>query len=242
MASLRPLIRFVLLLAAAVAPAAAQDAPAPDDALIRTVLEQSSREDVSFRSLVESVTGHRVLPLDRAAETDRAILDAVGVALDKALALLNAPDSPVKQERRINEASRHFEVALERFLNEHPDFECSVPVTANGTRLASGYPDRRLLHRPSGRITYLDPKLVEAGSLGSTLRTFYFTPRTETNKIRDDAHHLLAGILHDGRTGDWSFLGWKLVDLHGFQVRLKAEYQASNKDLYREDLILRSSP
>lgn len=59
--------------------------------------------------------------------------------------------------------------------------------------------------------------------------------------MQHDAHHLLAGIEHDGRAGAWKFTGWKLVDLHEFNVRLKAEYQASNRDIYRQSLILRSS-
>jgi hypothetical protein len=117
-----------------------------------------------------------------------------------------------------------------------------VPLTQDGTKLAAGYPDRRLLHLPSGRVCYLDPKLVEAGSLDSSLRTFYFTPRTTTSKIREDAHHLLIGITHDGKDGDWTFLSWKLVDLYGFKVRLKAEYQAGNRDLYRPELTIRSGP
>ena len=31
------------------------------------------------------------------------------------------------------------------------------------------------------------------------------------------------------------------MDLFDFRVRLKAEFQGSNKDLYREKLLLRSS-
>ena len=75
---------------------------------------------------------------------------------------------------------------------------------------------------------------MEQDSWSSTLRTFYFAPRTETLKITDDAVHLLAGISHDGKDGAWTFGQWKLVDLSTLQVRLKAEFQASNADLYRK--------
>ena len=71
------------------------------------------------------------------------------------------------------------------------------------------------------------------------MRTFYFTPRKETNKILDDAHHLLVGFAHDGRHKDlWKFTGWELVDLSRFKVRLKAEFQGSNRDLYQEESIV----
>jgi hypothetical protein len=239
MASFRALIAAVLILPGL---GLSEEAPAPNDALIEMVLEQSSREEVAFRTVVERVTGHRILPIDLENPVDQAIIEIISRALDQALAELNAPDSPVKRERRINEASRYFEQALERIIEAHPDFSCATPLTEGGERLASGYPDRRIVHLPSGRVAYIDPKLVEEGSTDSTLRTFYFTPRTTTNKIREDAHHLLVGILHDGKDGDWSFRSWKLIDLYDFHVRLKAEYQAGNKDLYRKELILRSSP
>lgn len=239
MAPLRPLIVLLFLLSASLL---ADPVAAPDDALIEMVLDQSSQEEVAFRSVVERVSGHRVLPLHPDQPVDAAILQVITQAATQALSDLNRSDSPVRQERRINEASRYFEEALEHSINAHPDFECSVPVTNDGKRLASGYPDRRILHIPSGRVAYLDPKLVEADALESSLRTFYFTPRSTTNKIQDDAHHLLLGITHDGQDGAWKFLSWKLVDLHDFRIRLKAEYQAGNRDLYRPELIIRSGP
>ncbi|MGL5018193.1 MAG: hypothetical protein ACRDBP_08680, partial [Luteolibacter sp.] len=64
-------------------------------------------------------------------------------------------------------------------------------------------------------------------------RTFYFEPKNETLKITDDAVHLLVGIEHDGKDQQWTFTGWRLVDLSTLRVRLKAEFQASNAELYR---------
>jgi len=212
------------------------------DALIRTVLDQSSREDVPFREVVRVVTGHAILPLQRSTTPDEPLLTEVTRAVSRAVAELNDPDHRVHDEERINEVSRHFEEALETLLEAHPDYSCAKPVTESGVTQSAGYPDLRLVHEPSGRVAYLDPKLVHEDSLASSFRTFYYTPRLRTNKILEDAHHLLIGIEHDGNTGAWTFTGWNIVDLHDFQVRLKAEYQASNRDLYRESLILESSP
>jgi hypothetical protein len=107
-------------------------------------------------------------------------------------------------------------------------------------RPASAALQQTIVRKPTGNIYYLDPKLFETGSAASSLRTFYFEPKTTTNKILDDARHLLVGIEHDGNDGRWKFLHWQLVDLYNFRVRLKAEFQASNKDLYRHALILDS--
>ena len=76
------------------------------------------------------------------------------------------------------------------------------------------------------------------------LRTFYFEPKDETNKILDDASHLIIGVPHGGKVGGrWILSGWRVVDLSDFRVRLKAEFQASNRAIYREEaVVLRSVP
>jgi len=134
--------------------------------------------------------------------------------------------------------SSHFEEALLKELERAPEFTCAYPRTASGNLQRSGYPDLLIRHKESDRVIYLDPKLVAEGSLNSSLRTFYFTPRKETNKVLHDAHHVLVGIEHDGNTGKWKFLRWHLVDLADFKVTLKAEFQASNRDLYVPNLII----
>jgi hypothetical protein len=211
------------------------------DQILSTVLDRAAQEEVPFRDVVRIATGHKILPIHPAGEPDQAILEVVTSAIAESVARLNRPDSPVRVETRINEVSVHFERALLEIIDRHPDFTCARPATSSGATQSSGYPDLLIRHLPSGRVAYLDPKLIQAGSLVSSLRTFYYTPRLTTNKVLHDAHHLLAGIEHDGHLGAWTFTGWKLVDLYDFRVRLKAEYQASNRDLYREELILRSS-
>lgn len=73
------------------------------------------------------------------------------------------------------------------------------------------------------------------------MRTFYYQPRPRTGKIHHDSHHLLVGIEHDGNDGAWEFTGWELVDLAELKLRLKAEFQGSNRDIYRDELLLRRS-
>ena len=47
---------------------------------------------------------------------------------------------------------------------------------------------------------------------------------------------------HDGKQeGSWKFSGWELVDLAHLRVKLKAEFQASNRALYRPEAILGTS-
>jgi len=99
----------------------------------------------------------------------------------------------------------------------------------------------RLVDSATGRVLYPDPKLNAKGSRQSSLRTFYFTPKRETNKPNDDAHHLIVGIEHEKTGPEVNFTRWELIDLGGFRVRLKAEFEGSNKDVYREDAVVGAS-
>lgn len=221
--------------------APAPPAPAPAPAPIATIAAQGAAlGQVPFAEVVLATTGKRILPIDPESEVGEDLLEVIGSALDAALASMNSPSSPTRHLRRINEASRFFEDAIAATIDAHPDFTCDYPKTAAGKSQRSGYPDLVITHRASGAVTYLDPKLFEDDSRNSSLRTFYYTPKTKTSKITHDAHHLLAGIEHDGNDGAWRFTRWQLVDLSKFEVRLKTEFQASNRDLYRDSLILRS--
>jgi hypothetical protein len=209
--------------------------PLQDDAaLVNGLLDEKlSDRTFDFATVAQACSGKRVLPLTDEPAHAR-VVSAIGSALAETIRELNGGDSPVRKLRRINEASRFFEEGLMARLDAMPGLRCDTPPTREGVHQRSGYPDLRITDEATGSVFYLDPKLVEHGSENSTLRTFYFEPKNETLKITDDAVHLLAGIEHDGREQEWTFKGWRLVDLATLRVRLKAEFQASNADLYRK--------
>jgi hypothetical protein len=210
------------------------------ESLVATVLNGGGTfRDVPFSSLVEISTGKQVLPVNPEDPVDAEILSGIDEAMGRVLVRFNAPDSITHREDRINEVSAYFETALIEEIDRLPELECGYPRTAEGNLQRAGYPDLMIRHSESGRVAYLDPKLVEQGTLDSDLRTFYFTPTVQTRKVLHDASHLLIGIEHDGKTGEWRYLRWHLVDLSRFKVRLKAEFQASNQDLYLPELIIR---
>lgn len=200
------------------------------------LIAQKEIDRVPFRELVPQVTDRRqVLPLDNSSAH---LIESIKTAAEATRLYLNDPNGPAPKQRRINEVSRFAEEQLKESLNAINGIHCEVPLNAAEKRSRSGYPDLMVTDTNSGRIAYLDPKLYEAGSEKSTLRTFYFQPKRETSKILHDAHHLLLGFRHDGNTGAWQIDKFKLVDLFDFQVGLKIEFQGSNRDLYREGLLV----
>jgi hypothetical protein len=245
------------------------------DQLIPWLLEEGRQlRGIAFSEVIFDTTGKRVLNVDRDNEVDRRVIKQIAAACDETMKRLNAPDSPIQQVERINEVSSHFEESLRELLNSALGLSCDFPRSGDGKVQRSGYPDLRIVDLASKRIYYLDPKLYAAGSRDSSFRTFYFEPKVTTNKVRDDAVHLIVGFEHEPRdvatslsrggtnklentatrsTGSgqaprhrynnavWRFTHWALVDLANFRVKLKAEFQASNRDLYRPEAIIATS-
>ena len=220
-------------LAAQESKAGTKAGPQDDAELMKTLFAQNLAERTfEFPSVISAATERKVHPFDPSDPALQTILGAIREAADEALATHNSDSSPIRGLRRINEASRHFEDSLREKIDLHPALLCTVPALSDGTEQRVGYPDLRIEHVESGTIVYLDPKLFEESSRDSSLRTFYYTPRAESSKVQDDACHLLLGISHDGADGQWTFTGWELIDLSKLRIKLKAEFQASNRDLY----------
>ena len=196
--------------------------------------------DVPFAEVVKAVSGCEVLPVDADRAPDAFILTAIRETADAMLAALSEAGHPVHEAGRINETSRFIDSFFLERLDAVEGLRCTVPLNASGREQRSGYPDLRIEHPASGRVFYLDPKVYKETSEDSSFRTFYFEPKGETNKILEDASHVILGVAHAGKSeaGLWQFEKWQLIDLTHFRVRLKAEFQASNRDLYREDSVV----
>jgi len=232
------LFAILLALTLPAALSAKEPAPAPDKAeLVRWLLvHENDLRDVSFADVVRAATGKRIIPVDPKLHTE--LLRKLSGALDAMLAALNDPAHAVHHTARVNEASHYIEDEIRRQVNSIPGWKCMIPRTAEGRELRSGYPDLRVV-TADGTVMYLDPKLYEAGSRGSTLRTFYYEPRGLTGKIHDDALQMLVGIEHSGKDAATMRLSrWELIDVSKLRVSLKAEFQSGNANIYRPEMIV----
>jgi len=204
--------------------------------------EDRQLRGIPFSEVIVDVTGKKVLAFDPKNEVDQRVVKAISAACDETVNRLNAPNSAIKHIARINEVSGHFEDMLRELLSSTPGLNCDFPRTAQGRAMRSGYPDLRIVDLASKRVFYLDPKLYAVGSRDSSFRTFYFEPKIATNKVRDDAVHFIAGFEHEPRKEDyWKFTRWDLIDLAQLRVKLKAEFQGSNHDMYRPEAIVATS-
>ena len=216
----------------------------PVDALIPWLLQEDAQlRGIPFSEVIMDATGKHVLPFDAKNDTDQRVLKQISAALNETLTRMNASDSPVRRIVRINEVSSHFEDLLRELLNAAPGLSCDFPRTGDGKLQRSGYPDLRIVDLTTKKVFYLDPKLYAIGSQDSSFRTFYFEPKVTTNKVHDDAVHFIAGIEHSTRDENlvWKFTRWDVIDLANFKVKLKAEFQGSNRDIYRREAVVASS-
>jgi hypothetical protein len=222
----------------------------PVDALIPWLLREDAQlRGIPFAEVIFDTTGKRVLRFNPEDEVDARVGKQIAGVLDEVMTHLNAPESVIQGIPRINEVSSHFEDLMRELLNKAAGFSCDFPKTAAGATQRSGYPDLELIDQQSHRVYYLDPKLYAVGSRDSSFRTFYFEPKVATNKVREDAVHFIVAFEHEKPAGGpsaagpirWKFTRWDLVDLSHFQVKLKAEFQGSNHDMYRPEAIVATS-
>ncbi len=208
-------------------------------AVLRVMSDSQTLEGVPFRDVVYAATGCKVFSID--LQKDEIWLGELGLVLDQVLKNLNDSSHAVQAGGRINEASRFIENELLTQLDTVPGLKGSIPKTVSQTQQRSGYPDLRL-QLEDGRVVYLDPKLHSTESRTSSFRTFYFEPKRETFKITEDAIHLLVAVSHSpGAGGGIRFDAWELVDIAEMPLRLKAEFQASNREIFEEANIVGKS-
>ena len=240
---MRNWLRFLAVVALVGAGSSPSRAASPVDSLIPWLLQQDAQlRGIPFSEVIFDATGKKVIATDPQNETDQRVIKQISGVLDEVVRQLNAPESVIQGIPRINEVSSHFEDTMRDLLDAAPGFSCDFPRTAEGRVQRSGYPDLRLVDEKTKRVFYLDPKLYATGSRGSSFRTFYFEPKKATNKVRDDAVHFIVGFEHEpGKDGHWKFTRWDLVDLAHFQVKLKAEFQGSNHDMYRPNAVVATS-
>ena len=196
----------------------------------------SPLRDIPFPIAIRALTGYEVIPFNPNDLSDAELLKALTQAAQKA-------GERAFQEgifaRRPNEAGNAIEPFVTDALREL-GLRAEVPRTQAGIRRSAGYPDREIVfagHTP----TYLDCKVYSTETKAQTFRTFYMSP-SDNPKITKDAHHLLLSyeLTRQTREGRQAFvpISWQLYTLDNLSVQVKHEFNASNRDLYREEYLL----
>lgn len=179
-----------------------------------------------LREVIPALFGPEVLRYDGAQAP------ALKQALEESLRLINARGLSA---RRVNEIGNAVEpLILEALLSA--GFSASRPTALSGQQRSAGYPD--LEAKRGEDAFYFEIKTYHPRTEDSSQRTFYMSPARDP-KVTHAAFHLLIGYaIEPAEDGTYYAKSVRLVDLSDLPVKLKIEYNASNRELYSEPFQL----
>lgn len=176
-------------------------------------------KNIPFPELVEATSGYKVIKVNTTIDKDRELIVNIVRSANHLIGICNRTRRRF-QGNRINEVGNAIE---EEFIQELRTTNLKPHLLSE-----SGYPDISIddIYR---RKTYLESKAT-SGNWDDTFRSFYYTTG---KKIRYDARHLLIGWkIEEERDKYWKLINWKLVDLYNLKIKLKSEFNATNRDIY----------
>lgn len=186
---------------------------------------------IGVGTAIEAVTNQRVIPLSD-DDLDQDLLRRLCEAA--AILIARSQKQPI-QTGRLNELGNNIEGPL-REACLAAGLDATWPTRRDGSGARSGYPDLAI-NVGGERPTYLEAKVIGAGSESSSFRSFYLSP-SDNPKVCHDARHLLVAFAHDRRPNapsgaeQYALTNYKVVDLAHVLGTIKFEYQSSNKDMY----------
>ncbi len=193
-------------------------------------------KDVSFPVVIKAMSGHKVLSFDEKNNADQKLLKNLKDAIYQAT--LTANTQGIFSGRR-NEVGNYIEPFVKNALN-NCGLKAGTPYNTQGNQQTTGYPDI-IIEDTMGRKIYLECKTYQQKSKDSPFRSFYFQA-SETSKITYDAMHLMVSfeIEEAQRNNKNAFIpvSWQIYSLETLRVQMKAEFNASNKSMYKDSILL----
>lgn len=171
-------------------------------------------------AVVERLFGQPVL--DHQAESIEALEAAAVAALD-------AINEKGIIAGRVNEVGNAVEPFVIAALTAH-GFEADTPQARSGRRRSAGYPDIAAIRE--GDCFYLEVKTYHPSNEATTQRSFYLSPGDDPKVTRPAFHLLIAFAMEPAGDNRYLARSVRLLDLSELPLKLKLEFNASNRDLY----------
>lgn len=186
---------------------------------------------VDFSDLVSGKSDYEIIPLEPDNPKDEDLVDAISSASNTLLDRYKRSNRRVNQNRA-NEVGNTLE---DEFIDVMESEAAKKNLDYTIEKLGrAGYPDIMIVG-PNDRLTYLEMKATSA-EWDATGRRFYYTTG---KKLEGDGRHLLLGMhIEEKSDHHWTVNGWKLADLMHLEANLKIEFNATNQDLYSDDMVV----
>lgn len=197
----------------------------------------SPLDDIPFPVAIKAISGHEVVALNREDRKDGELLEKLGRAAELAG---SAAYNEGIEAKRPNEVGNYIEPYVKTGLRQ-VGLTAETPVTVVGKRQSSGYPDIEITD-DYGRVTYLECKTYNLKNIDTTQRAFYFSPSKKACKITKNARHLVLSFQIETASRKkkrvYIPVRWRVYDTVTMFVQVKHEFNASNRQIYREESLL----
>lgn len=192
-----------------------------DEAVLKEIFVLSEKVgSVPFPMIVKASSGFDVIPINLEDPKDKELLKTLNRILNSYLSTLKKTHGRLEGDRP-NEVGSRIEAGLVHEMK-------SSPLKVRQL-IKKGYPDIEISEE-NGRLTYMEVK-TSSSVEPSDLRYFYYS---SGEKIKGNARHLLLNIAISKvpNSGNiWKVEKCSISDLSKLSVKLKAEFNATQRDL-----------
>jgi len=187
-------------------------------------------KDIPFNLVIETMTGKKVIPFDSKNPDHKKVL-----TLLKKSALIAGKEINKKGILRLrpNEVGNDIEPFVRNALNSL-DIKADIPVGPTGHKKAMGYPD--ILFWFNNIPYYLECKSYNIENIGTTQRSFYFSPSNEFKVIYDTSHFILSFEVYvageKGKNHLYKCKHFKILSIESLPLDVKYEFNSDNRRMY----------
>lgn len=185
---------------------------------------------IPFNLVIEAMTGKKVISFDFTKAEHQNVLNllkqvalSAGKEINKTGILRPRP----------NEVGNDIEPYVRNALNLLGS-NADIPVGPSGHKKAMGYPD--ILFWFNKNPYYLECKTYNIENIGTTQRSFYFSPSDEFKVIYNAPHFILSFEIYvAGEKGDkhiYKCKHYKILSIESLPLDVKYEFNSDNKRMY----------
>ena len=187
-------------------------------------------KDIPFNLVIEVMTGKKVISFDFTKSEHQEVLKLLKQSALNAAKEIN--ETGILRPRP-NEVGNDIESYVRTALNSL-GLKANIPVGPSGHKKAMGYPD--ILFWFNETPYYLECKTYNIENIGTTQRSFYFSPSDEFKVIYDAPHFILSYEIYVAGEKEnkhiYKCKHYKILSIESLPLDVKYEFNSDNKRMY----------
>ncbi len=187
-------------------------------------------KDIPFNLVIEHLTGKKVIPFNADNPEDKELLEVLKKVALKAGKKINENGII---SARANEVGNYIESFVKSALAEY-NLKPDIPSGKSGKKKVMGYPD--IIFYYNDKPYYSECKTYNQQNIGTTQRSFYFSPSEEFKVIYDTHHFVISYEMYVAGRKDtkniYKCKYWKILSLESLSLDVKHEFNSDNRRMY----------